>query len=223
MKDLHALPLHDRIVQAAIPAFVERGYEKASMDEVAALAGTTKRTVYAHYGNKEELFRAALGRAVELFHGDLPSLADTNDPATELENFAVAFSNLATWRGAVRLQRVVMSEAERFPDLGEMLHRDVIVRSERVLTEYLTRLAHERELVPAGEVDAWAMAMASLFLNMTTGAQRFETLLQAREPHPKNPEDGSFADRDRARIRQAVALFLAGLGVADTSEIRPGA
>jgi AcrR family transcriptional regulator len=215
MKDLHALPLHDRIVQAAIPTFVERGYEKASMDEVAARAGTTKRTVYAHYGNKEELFRAAVVRAVALFVGGLPNLTDITDPAAQLEAFAVAFSNLATWRGAVQLQRVVMGEAERFPDLGAMLHRDVIVRSERVLADYLVRLARERELVPGGELDAWAMATASLFLNMTTGAQRFETLLQASEPHPEHPEPGSSPDRDRARIRQAVTFFMTGLGMGD--------
>lgn len=215
MKDLHALPLHDRIVHAAIPTFVELGYDKASMDEVAARAGTTKRTVYAHYGNKEELFRAAVVRAVALFVGGLPNLTDIVDPAAQLEAFAMAFSNLATWRGAVQLQRVVMGEAERFPDLGEMLHRDVIVRSERVLADYLSRLAGERGLVQAGKPDAWALAMASLFLNMTTGAQRFETLLQAREPHPQNPKDGSQPDLDRERIRGAVTFFMNGLGLED--------
>jgi AcrR family transcriptional regulator len=206
MKHKGELPLPDAILFQAIETFVERGYEKASMDEVAARAGTTKRTVYAHHGNKEELFRAALARAVEHFLGDLPPLNDTGDPAAELENFAARFSELCTWQGAVRLQRVVMAEAERFPDLAAMLHREVIERTERMLADYLKLL---REF--GRDADDPALTLASLFLNMTTGRQRFATLLQAREPHPEHPGWETMPDLDRAHVRQAVRFFLDGL------------
>lgn len=211
MKRDDQLPLPDAILFQAIETFVERGYEKASMDEVAARAGTTKRTVYAHHGNKEELFRAALARAVEYFLRDLPPLANTRNPATELENFAVAFSQHCTWQGAVRLQRVVMAEAERFPDLAEMLHREVIERSERMVADFLKGLQSQSRSGKAAETDNWAMTMGSLFLNMTTGRQRFLTLLQSREPHPTHPRLGNMPDLDRTFIRQAVRFFLAGL------------
>lgn len=202
------LPLHDAILHAAVPTFVELGYEKASMDAVAARAGTTKRTVYAHYGSKEELFRAALGRAVQMFRDELPSLADVDHPARELETFAATFSILCTWQGPVMMQRVVMGEAERFPDLGLLLHRDIIAGAERLLANYLIRVAAARGLDPAGGLEPWALEMGSLFLNMTTAAQRFETLLGARIPHPRHPAWGDTPEPDRARIKRTVDRFM---------------
>jgi AcrR family transcriptional regulator len=220
MKHKGEVPLPDAILFQAIETFVERGYEKASMDEVAARAGTTKRTVYAHHGNKEELFRSALARAVEHFLADLPPLVNTGEPAAELERFALQFSQLCTWQGAVRLQRVVMAEAERFPDLAEMLHREVVERSERIVADYLDRLAPARRAGKAAGSDERSIAIASMFLNMTTGRQRFATLLQAREPHPQHPGWGTMPDHDRTHIRHAVRLFLAGLD--GTATERPG-
>lgn len=67
--------------QAAFITFAERGYEKASMDEVALVAETTKRTVYAHFGNKEALFRDAIGQAVDWFLSELP------DAREKMENW----------------------------------------------------------------------------------------------------------------------------------------
>jgi AcrR family transcriptional regulator len=215
MRHKGEVPLPDAILFQAIETFVERGFEKASMDEVAARAGTTKRTVYAHHGNKEELFRSALARAVEHFLADLPALQDTADPAGELSAFALRFSELCTWQGAVRLQRVVMAEAERFADLSEMLHREVIERSERIVADYLRRLHSARWPSAAADNGQRSLALAGMFLNMTTGRQRFATLLQAREPHPEHPGWGNMPDLDRPQIRLAVRVFLAGLeGVA---------
>ncbi len=207
MKTIDGLPLPDAILIMAIQTFVERGYEKASMDEVAARASTTKRTVYAHFGSKEGLFRAALARAVELFLSELPALADTSDPRAELERFANRFSDLCTWRGAVRLQRVAMAEAERFPDLGAMLHREVIEAAQRVVADYLAKLPDRDNLAErAGD-------LASLFLNMTTGPQRFATLLEAREPPVDHPDVTPAPGDDRAYIERAVEVFLIGSGL----------
>ncbi|MBY5827815.1 helix-turn-helix domain-containing protein [Rhizobium leguminosarum] len=47
---------------AAFIMFTERGYEKASMDEVALVAGTTKRTVYSHLETKKRSFVMLLRR-----------------------------------------------------------------------------------------------------------------------------------------------------------------
>lgn len=211
MKTIEGLPVRDAILRVAIPTFVERGYEKASMDEVAARASTTKRTVYAHFGSKEVLFRAALARAVELFLSELPELGDTARPAEELEAFAARFGDLCTWRGAVRLQRVVMAESERFPDLGAMLHREVIETTERKVADYLVQLRDPASALGDDEdAGRWAAGMARLFINMTSGPQRFATLLEARQPAREHPDHMPPPDLDRAHIRRAVRVFLAG-------------
>lgn len=213
MKIIDGLPLPQAILRMAIVTFVENGYEKASMDDVAARASTTKRTVYAHFGNKEELFRRALAMAVQMFQSEMPRLEDTSSPAQQLEGFAVAFAELSTWKGAVRMQRVVMSEAERFDDLALMLHRQIIEHAERMIADYLRAVDGQTQAGTEARSGDWYDQLAKLFLNMTTGEPRFATLLQARQPFPQHPLATTPPDIYRAAIRQAVKIFLQGTGI----------
>ena len=59
------------ILAAAAEQFRSHGYETASMDDIAALAGVSKRTVYNHFGSKEELFGETLMRMFESSAGQL--------------------------------------------------------------------------------------------------------------------------------------------------------
>ncbi|GAB7051295.1 TetR/AcrR family transcriptional regulator [Catenuloplanes indicus] len=219
MKMIGGVPLDQAILSAAIATFVAHGYENTSMDEVAARASTTKRTVYAHFGNKEALFRSALAKAVERFQDEMPKLADLSRPAAELEAFAVGFSDLSTWRGAVRLQRVVMSGAEQFAGLGTMLHREVIERAEAAVADFLRALDAHHGTDPGPR--SYEL-LASMFINLTTGRQRFATLLQAREPLSEHPLHLPAPDHDRAAIRDAVEIFLRGALFAGSRETATG-
>ena len=51
---------HDAIAGAALVLFARDGYERTSVDAIAAEAGVSKRTVYSHYGDKENLFLLVL-------------------------------------------------------------------------------------------------------------------------------------------------------------------
>lgn len=222
MKGYEDQPLPKRILQGAFVTFVERGYDKASMDEVAAVAGTTKRTVYAHFDNKETLFRAAIGNAVERFLSELPDLDPSGDPEAELVKFASLFSDLCTWRRAVLLQRVVIGEAEHYADLGEMLHREVIGGAERRIARFLTARFAIRPLPDGdGTADEPAVALARLFLNMTTGPQRTATLMEARRPAQEHPFWGGTRGGDAPWVSLAVRFFLDGLAASATPQPPP--
>jgi AcrR family transcriptional regulator len=205
MKNAEKLALPARILRAAFIAFGEHGYDKASMDEVAQVAGTTKRTVYAHFTNKETLFRASLGQAVEWFMAELPELDPNGDVAAELTHFVSRFSDLATWRGPVRLQRAAISEAERLPDLARMLHQQVIRGAEERIARFLTE---SRSVGPLDPDDV--LQLARLLLNMATGPQRFATLMEATKPNEDHPSVSGFG-RDEEWVRDAVQFFLGGL------------
>ena len=127
-----------------------------------------------------------------------------------LERFAARFCDLSTWRGAVRLQRVAMAESERFPDIGGMLHREVIQAAEGKVAAYLALL--EKQGVAPAELAEPRLARetASLFLNMATGGLRFATLLQAAEPAADHPDMPGRSASDRSAVRRAVQLLLAG-------------
>lgn len=55
-------PSDDLLLDAARDVFDENGYHATSMESIAARADSTKPTLYAHFGSKEQLYRAALQR-----------------------------------------------------------------------------------------------------------------------------------------------------------------
>ena len=48
------------ILEAAKLMFVQQGFDRVSMDQVAAAAGVSKLTVYSHFGDKDGLFAEAV-------------------------------------------------------------------------------------------------------------------------------------------------------------------
>ncbi len=50
----------ERILEAAISEFSDKGYSGARIDEIARRAGANKRMIYHYFGNKENLFRHVL-------------------------------------------------------------------------------------------------------------------------------------------------------------------
>jgi AcrR family transcriptional regulator len=51
------------ILDAAAEMFGEQGYERASLDAIAAKAGVSKPTIYSHFGTKDQLFRDSLAES----------------------------------------------------------------------------------------------------------------------------------------------------------------
>src|SRR5688500_10860675 len=71
--------------------FAERGYEAASVEEIAARAKITKPVVYEHYNGKEGLYAVVVDREVQaLIHRITESLVGDH-PRTLLEQAAMAF------------------------------------------------------------------------------------------------------------------------------------
>lgn len=79
------------ILRAAESVFTGMGYERASMDKIAAKAGVSKRTVYNHFGSKEKLFETIIYDLLEQRRGleAIPYRADKS-LADQLRAFAEA-------------------------------------------------------------------------------------------------------------------------------------
>lgn len=78
------------IIDGAIDVFISMGYELASMDKIAETAGVSKRTVYNHFGSKENLFQAI----VDDFLAQRQSLKTiTYHSEKSLEEQLLAFAN----------------------------------------------------------------------------------------------------------------------------------
>ncbi len=78
------------ILEGAVDVFISMGYELASMDKIAETAGVSKRTVYNHFGSKENLFQAI----VNDFLAQRQSLKTiTYNSKNSLEEQLLAFAN----------------------------------------------------------------------------------------------------------------------------------
>jgi AcrR family transcriptional regulator len=55
----------ERLLEAAAKVFAERGYQAASVDEIAAAAGLSKGAVYWNFDSKDELFLALLEERID--------------------------------------------------------------------------------------------------------------------------------------------------------------
>lgn len=202
--DLSGLPKRQAIVMAAKAVFLERGFTHATMDDIARRAGTTKRTVYNHFKNKEELFVAIVELVSQRFLEKLPppdSYAD--DVAEALECFAARFCELTSWTDAVALQRMILGESGRFPDLAAQLYRTAVTAAEDRLAGYL------RDRTEAGRLAVGDAAQAAAqLLDLATGAQRSRTLFGVDDPLPGPPAEAVSPAVDRRAIHRAVEMFL---------------
>lgn len=81
-----------QILDAAIAVFGERGYQNASMDQVAERVGVTKPVLYTHFGSKRGLLLACIARArAELLEVTTAAAAAASTPEEMLRNGTLAF------------------------------------------------------------------------------------------------------------------------------------
>lgn len=192
------------IVAAAAGLFLERGFLGANMDEIAAAAGVSKQTVYAHFRSKETLF-------LEIVSGMTGGAGDTlqeqvADPEGDVpvERFLLDFAerqlSIVLTPRLMRLRRLVIAEAERFPELGRALHARGPGRSIDRLARAFTLYANKGGL----EVDD-ARAAASFFNWLVMGAPVNDAMLLGDKAIPP-------ADALKTHARAAVRVFLAAYG-----------
>jgi AcrR family transcriptional regulator len=189
----------DRIVRAAKLVLLEKGFDAASMEDVAARAGTTKPTVYAHFKSKDELFSAVVGYIRGLFLGKLRSPdVYAAEPVEAVALFCGRFVELVCWRDAVGYQRVALAAAARSPAIAGAAYDTVFAEACRSLAAYL----RARKLTRSPEQDA------EFLLSATTGGPVIRHLYGVEDPCADLPGDETVGTRvDLKRIREAVKLI----------------
>jgi TetR/AcrR family transcriptional repressor of mexJK operon len=99
------------ILDAAKRMFTAHGFERVSMDQIAAEAGVSKLTVYSHFGDKETLFSAAISAKCE---EQLANGLFAVDPASSLREQLLgigrAFLTLINSEEALAIHRVVTTQ-----------------------------------------------------------------------------------------------------------------
>jgi len=139
------------IIQAATEVFLRHGYLGATTDEVAAHASVSKQTLYKHFTDKQHLFaEIILDTTVQLVEGLSSAVAgtlqdtrlqDAQDVRKALRDLADGFLRGLLQPDVLRLRRLVIAEADRFPEVGRAWFDRGFDRSLVILGEAMRHLA----------------------------------------------------------------------------------
>ena len=120
-QDEHPAQKRQQIIQGAETVFTECGYEGASMSRIALQAAVSKGTLYNYFTSKSELFAAFVSqRAHATLTEMFEPIADPDDVGTILRQIAQRMAALMLAPNSLVLYRIVISEANKFPDLARI-------------------------------------------------------------------------------------------------------
>ena len=160
------VPTRDRLLDAALSLFAERGFQGTTVGDIEAAAGLTPRSggLYKHFSSKEEVLHAAVERhgrdlgQLEQMVGLLP-LGDLRAELTLL--IRLSLQELARER---ELIRIVFREGDRFPELRDAMRERVVARGHRSAAAWVRWKVETGEL-PECDPDAVAAVALGAVVN----------------------------------------------------------
>jgi len=187
-----------RIVEAARSHFDGQGFERTSVDAIAAEAGVSKMTIYSHFASKEGLFEAVIRDRTDRVMGGLAGVEalDPQQPQKALMAVGEQFLTLAREEGPLSQFRSLYGTAGAQPEACQAFYRQGADRLIGDLAAYLRRADAQGTLNIRHPRQA-----ADLFLAMFLGDGHIRGLLKLEMPD---------ARENRALLREAVRVFIAG-------------
>jgi pimeloyl-ACP methyl ester carboxylesterase/AcrR family transcriptional regulator len=155
------------VTRAATAVFLREGFGDATIDAIAAEAGVAKQTIYNHFGDKEQLFRAVMAEAQQDLgtRSGLPAfeewLSGSGDLRADLRAYGRAALPAVVRPDIAALRRLVIAEWNRHP---ELLAEWAAPRA--AFEESLARAIHRQ--AQRGTLDVPDPALAARQLNMVT-------------------------------------------------------
>ncbi len=186
------------IVDAALKAFLDRGYAESSVNRIAEDAGVSIKTLYRHFETKDELFSAVMQAACSPHDegsADGPDDAEAPEPSwyAKPPSVGLALAGEEYLRHLLSeeqlaLYRVVARDAHRFPELRRRYLKEIVGRRVAAFADYLDRWGPEMGWSVSNKLAALttfaSLLKASLFDDALLGFRKpkdQEIVRQARE------------------------------------------
>ncbi len=129
------------LLDAALALFVEKGFASTRAEEVAARAGVSKGTLFLYFGSKEDLFKEVIRQNItHLFPTWNEAFTQFTGSSADMLRYA-----MTTWwekignTPASGIPKLVMSEAQNFPEIATFYHQEVILPGNALIRKILTR------------------------------------------------------------------------------------
>lgn len=182
------------IVDEARRTFVELGYRGTTTDIVAARCHISKQTLYRVFESKAELFLAVVGSHRRMML-DLPRPEKEDRPVADVleEIFMIDIEEEAE-REREAFISFVIQESQQVPELVDILHREGVDRSRRLLAEWLDLQVARKTLAMDNTLSGARMLMDLLFGGMAGPGRR---------------DWKDRADRNR-HLRRCIGVFVRG-------------
>jgi AcrR family transcriptional regulator len=172
------------------------------MDAIAARAGVSKPTVYKRFADKQRLFAQIVTDTIddttEPFHDQVLKLGESPDVEQHLRDLARLLLTAVLQPQLLRLRRLVIGEASRFPELGRTYEQRGPDRAISALKTAFERLAENGKL----RLDDPSLAAAH-FNWLVLAIPLNHAMVSGDNRTPQAVELQRYAD-------SAVRLFLAG-------------
>lgn len=130
-------------------ALIHKSYEKLSMEEVAATASVTRRTLYNLFADKSDLYRSACERALKAVTDNLPEeIPERMSPPDGLRFFADVCRSAFGNNDAIALTIAVVRDGADQPWLIDAYHKDISFRLIQACENFILKKSRHRPLPP---------------------------------------------------------------------------
>ncbi len=194
-----------RILDTAAAMFERRGYEGTTIDALAEAAGVGKPTLYARFGDKGGLFAAVFRMRVEAVLAPVVAEATAAAEAHEradlpqvLRTIGILLLQRSLLPDTVALSRIIVAEAERFPELARLSHTEGWLRCVGTIADLLRSYDRAGAIAVQPDVEE----AADLFLSLIMGRMQRAVMLGLPAP------DMAAITR---RVARCVDIFLNGV------------
>jgi AcrR family transcriptional regulator len=134
------------IIEAATHVFLENGFEKTTMSDIATQLGGSKATLYGYFSTKEDLFLEAMTALGDtLFAETYAELLTEGDIRDRLRHFGISMLSFTTSANALAMFRLLIAGSAR-PEIGRSLYVQEMQKGEAAIKALLKAAMDEGHL-----------------------------------------------------------------------------
>ena len=136
-----------QVLEGARTIFLRDGFEGAAVDDIAREAGVSKATLYSYFPDKRIMFMEVFRNELAREAADASALIEVDLPVEQVLPFIVQIvsAHMISEFG-LRIFRVSVGEAERFPSLAQEYYESGPVLLRQQLISYLEKCIRRGEL-----------------------------------------------------------------------------
>jgi len=149
-----------RIVEAALGVFAEKGYHETTIEDVADRLGVSEGAIYLYFKSKRDLFKAIGESGERQIKQMIPSSIDAEDPIKAFINSAVKLSE--QYESFYGLIFELLAEASRDASLKRIFRED-FDEDCRTLEDFLKELRKRNLIGTNADIRSISMGLLALF------------------------------------------------------------